>query len=171
MKLILAYLLILVLVIFPACTQPAEAPPSTTPGIITQEDEEAPPPATTAQEEAETPPSTPPPAIVTQADVDAAREVVFKYWEAFNSYDVEGVLAFLEESYRQERQESITSDIGRMQSLRIKIGVEEEAEPTITPEGKVEIKMKIKTPIGTKHYTYYLVKINDEWKIYLSVEA
>ena len=142
MKLTLAYLLIPVLVIFSACTQPAEAPP----------------------------PTPPPPATLPQEDVDAARQVVFEYWDAYNNYDAEGVLAFLEESYRQEREEEIRSDIGRMQSFGVTLTVEEEAEPTITPEGEVEIKMKINTPLGTKHVTYHLVKINDEWKICLAVE-
>jgi len=57
-----------------------------------------------------------------------------------------------------------------MQSFNVTLGVEEEAEPVITPEGKVEIKIKLSTPIGTKHVTYHLMKINDEWKICFSAE-
>jgi hypothetical protein len=154
MKLTLAYLLILALVVCSACAQPAEAPPDSTP------------PPTTTEEEAETPP----PATITEEDVEAARQVVFAYLEAFNNYDVEGTLAFLEESLRQEREESITSEIGQMESFSVKLGVEEEAEPAITPDGKVEIKIKLTTPLGDKHVTYQLVKINGEWKICLAVE-
>ncbi len=148
MKLILASLLILVLAVFPACTKPADTPP---PGN--------PPPA-----------DNPPPASITQEDVDAARQVVFDYWEAFNNYDVEGVLAYLEEPYRLVKEESITSEIGQMQSFNATLGVEEEALPTITPEGKVKIKIKLSTPLGARHVTYDLVKINNEWKICLTVE-
>jgi hypothetical protein len=102
--------------------------------------------------------------------VEAARQVMFAYWEAFNNYNVEGVLACLEESWRQEREESLTSEIGQMKAFGVKLGVEEEAEPVITPEGTIGIKIKLTTPMGTKHYTYHLTKINDEWKIYLAVE-
>jgi hypothetical protein len=173
MKLTLASLLILGLVIFSACAKPAETPPpSTPPPATTQEEAAAPPPSapptTTTPEDEETPP----PATITEEDVEAARQVVFAYWEAFNNYDVEGVLAFLEESYRQEREESITSEIGQMEAFHVKIGVEEEAEPVITPEGMVGIKIKLSVPMGQpdRHITYHLGKINDEWKIYLAVE-
>ena len=155
MKLIFACLLILALVVCSACAQPAEAPPDSTP-----------PPTTTQKEEAEAPP----PATITEEDVEAARQVVFAYLEAFNNYDVDGVLAFLEESWRQEREESITSEIGQMESFGVKLGVEEEAESVITPDEKVEIKIKLTTPIGAKHVTYQLVKIDGEWKICLAVE-
>ena len=140
MKLILASLLMLALVIFPACTTPDGTISS---GTDISEDEET------------------------------ARQVVFAYWEAFNNYDVEGVLAFLEESYRLEREEGIASEIGQMQSFGVKLGVEEEAEPTTTPEGKVEIKIKLSVPMGQpdRHITYELVKINGEWKICATVEA
>ena len=145
MKTVFAYLLIPALLIFSGCSQPAVAPPPTTN-------------------------TTPPPATVTPEDVDDARQVVFEYWDAFNSYDVERALTYLEESYRQEREEDIRSDIGRMRTFGTKLGVEEEAEPAITPEGKVEIRIKLGTPIGTRHVTYHLVKVNEEWKIGFSAE-
>jgi hypothetical protein len=142
MKLILASLLVMALLILPACTQPAEAPPS----------------------------GTPPPATIAPGDAAAAWQVVSAYWEAFNNYDVEGTLSFLEESYRLEKEASIKSEIGQMQAYGVKLGVEEEAEPTLTAEGKVEIKIKLTTPVGAKHDTFDLTKINNEWKICLIVE-
>lgn len=142
MKLILASLLIPVLVVFAACAQPVATPP---PGA--------------------------PPATITPEDAEGARQVVSAYWEAFNNYDVEGALAYLEESYQQEERESTASEIGQMQSFGVKLGVEEETEPTLNPEGKVEIKIKLTTPVGAKHNTYYLAKINDEWKICLIVKG
>ena len=151
MKPAFALLLALTLVILSGCSPPAATPSSPV----------SPSP---------TPTTAPSPAAATPEDVGAARQVVLDYWDALNSYDAERALSYLEESYRQERIESLNSDIGRMQSFNIKLRVEEEAEPVITSEGKVEIKMKVSTPIGAKHITYYLVKINDEWKIYNSVE-
>lgn len=157
MKLIPAYLLILALVILSACAQPAEVPPPS-----------APPPATITQEEAEAPPSSTPPPTITQEDMDAARQVIFEYYEAFNNYDLEGALACLEESYAQERAEGLESDMKRAQSFNVTVTPEEEVEPTVTPEGKVLIQIKLKTPLGTEHVTYHVVKVNGDWKICLS---
>jgi len=109
-------------------------------------------------------------ATVTQEDVSDARQVVYDYWDAFNSYDVERVLGYLQDSYRQESEESIKSEISKMKFFNVKLGVEEESEPVITPEGMVEIKMKLSTPIGAKHVTYILEKLNGGWKICSSVE-
>lgn len=150
MKPAFALLLVLTLAILSGCSPPATAPSSPV----------SPSPT----------PTTAPLSAATQEDVGAARQVVLAYWDALNSYDAERALSCLEESYRQERMKSLNSEIGRMQSFNIKLRVEEEAEPVITSEGKVEIKIKVNTPIGAKHITYYLVKINDEWKIYNSVE-
>ena len=152
MKRAFAYLLILTILIFSGCAQSAVAP--------------SPSPATTQPSTTVTQPST----TVTQEDVDDAKQVVFEYWDASNNYDAERALAYLEESYRPERAESIKSDIGQMQSFGVKLGVEEESEPTITSEREVEIKIKLSTPLGAKHVTYHLVKVNGEWKICSLVE-
>lgn len=143
MKLIFASLLILALVTFPACAQPAGEPSDGTP-----------------------------PASGVSEDEAAAREVVFDYWEAFNNYDVEGVLSYLTESYRAEREEGIAGEIAQMQAAKVTLGVSEEAAPTTTtPEGKVEIKILIDVPIlPDRHVTYQLEKINDDWKICGTVE-
>ena len=106
-------------------------------------------------------------------DIEAARQVVFAYWEAFNSYDLEGVLAFLEESWREERTESIASEISQMEMADMTMGVEEEAEPEVT-DGTIAIKMFIDIPVifmPDRHYIYYLKNIEGEWKIYLAEEV
>ena len=109
----------------------------------------------------------PPKPAVTQADVDAARQTLVEYWDARNSYDVERVLACYEESYRQEREEEVRSEVSRQKGVGIKIGVEEEAEPVITDEGIIEIRLKLDLPfpLPSRHVTYYMVKVNGEWKI------
>jgi len=170
MKLTLACLLVLALVAGAACTQTVEAPPETNLSPATTPAAQAlpttPPPATTNQEQEEAPP----PAAITEEDIEAARQVVFAYWEAFNSYDLDGVLAFLEESWREDRADDIASEIGQMEMFGVTLEVEEEAEPAITDE-TVGIKMLVKTPLGARHYIYYLKKIDGEWKIYFAEEV
>jgi len=111
----------------------------------------------------------PPKPAITQEDIDAARQVVLEYWEGRKSYDVERTLACLEESYRLERAEEVASEISQMQSSGVKMEVEEEAEPVITDEGVIEIRMKLKLklviPLPDRHITYYMVKVDGEWKI------
>lgn len=173
MKLTLACLMVLTLIVGAACAQTPEAPPETDlPPAATQGEETEAPVASTptptpeATEEAETPP----PAATAEEDIEAARQAVFAYREAFNNYDVEGALAFLEESHRAEagREDGIRSDIGQMETYGIKLGVEEEAEPTVTADGKVEIYIKLDVPVfgqQDRHIIYQLMEIEGEWKI------
>lgn len=106
--------------------------------------------------------------VVTQEDVDAARQAILDYWEARNNYDVELTLSFYEESFRQEREEEVRQQINQMKMVGITVDVEEEAEPVITEEGTIEIRMKLDLPwpMGDEHITYYMMKVNGEWKIY-----
>lgn len=171
MKLMLACLLIIALVAGTACTQPSEAPPETSLPLATPETQApttTPPPATTTPAEEET--ETPPPAAITEEDVEAARQVVFAYWEAFNNYDLEGVLACTEESWGQEREPSLSSEIGQMKMFSVTLGVEEEGEPAINTNETIEIKIRLTTPIDTRLMTFHLTEIENEWKIYLVVE-
>ncbi len=166
MKLTLACLLILALVAGAACTQAPGAPPETDLPPANGEKAEAPltsttPPDTAEDEEA------PPPATVTEEDIEAARQVVFAYLDALNSYDLEGVLACMEESWGQEREASLTSEIGQMETFGVTLGVEEEAEPAINADETIEIKIKLDVPMPMpdRHVTYQLMKIDGEWKI------
>ena len=184
MKLLLVCLLALALIAGVACPQTPPAPPDSdlppangeetpeppdgTPPPDTQEPEEPPPPPPAEEEEA------PPLVIITGEDIEAARQVVFAYWEAYNSYDLEGVLAFLEESWREERADIIAQDMGQMESAGMTMGVEEEAEPEVTAEGTIAIKMFIDIPVifmSDRHYIYYLKNVEGEWKIYLAEEV
>jgi hypothetical protein len=150
MKLTLILLLIPVLVLFAACGQAADEPlASETPAESNAPEDNGAVAGT-----------------LSQGEIDAARQVVYDYWEAFNAYDVDGVLACLEESYRELRADEIPGEIGQMQSAGVTLGLEEEAEPVVTPEGIVVIQIKLAVPIlSDRHITYDLVKIDSEWKI------
>jgi hypothetical protein len=146
----------------PSTTAPAPAPAITTSTASTpvpEPEPESTPTATPA------PVTEPPPKEISQEDIDAARQVVYDYWVAFNAYDLDGVLSCLEESWRQESAESLESDMGRLQAFGTALGVSEEAEPVVTPDGKIEIRIKVKTPLGSRHVLYQLIKVNSDWKI------
>jgi hypothetical protein len=144
MKLILTLLVIPVLVLFAACGQAAEEPSGN--GEVAENGTVA--------------------SVLSQEEIDAARQVVYDYWEAFNAYDAEGALACLEESYRQQRAEEIPGEIAQMQGAGVTLGVEEEAEPIVNADGTVVIQIKLIVPIlPDRHITYDLIKIDGVWKI------
>jgi hypothetical protein len=144
MKLTLTLLLIPILILFAACGQAANEPLGT-----------------------ETPADNGEVAgTLSQEEIDAARQVVYDYWEAFNAYDVDGVLACLEDSYCQIRADEIPGEIGQMEAAKVQLELEEEAAPVVTPKGIVVIQIKLIIPVlPDRHITYDLVKIDGEWKI------
>lgn len=156
MKATLILLLIPILVLFAACGQAADEPLGTETLAESGTPTESGAPADNGAVAGTLP----------QEEIDAARQVVYDYWEAFNAYDVDSVLATLEESYRQIRADEVPGEIGQMQAAGVTLGVEEEAEPVITPEGIVVIQIKLIVPIlSDRHITYDLIKIDGEWKI------
>jgi hypothetical protein len=155
MKIALALLLIPLLVLFAACGQAAEEPVGN--GAPAGNGEPAENGSVAASLSAE--------------EIDAARQVVYDYWDAFNAYDADGALACLEDSYCQERAAEIPGEIAQMEGAGVTLGVEEEVEPIVTAEGTVIIQIKLDVPImPDRHVTYELVKIDGEWKICASEE-
>jgi hypothetical protein len=150
MKLTLILLLIPILVLFAACGQAAEEPADTSAPT------ESGAPADSGEVAG----------TLSQEEIGAARQVVYDYWEAFNAYDVDGVLACLEDSYCQLRADEIPGEIGQMEAAKVQLELEEEAEPVVTPEGIVVIQIKLIVPVlPDRHITYDLIKIDGEWKI------
>jgi hypothetical protein len=144
MKLLVALLLIPALILFAACGQAADEP-------VGNEE-----PADNGQVAA----------AFSAEEIDAARQVVYDYWEAFNAYDAEGVFACLEDAYYELRKDEIPGEIAQMQGAGVTLGVEEEAEPVVTADGIVVISIKLAVPIlADRHVTYDLIKVDGEWKI------
>jgi hypothetical protein len=144
MKLLIALLLIPALILFAACGQadePADTGEPADNGTVASVN-------------------------LSQEDIDAARQVVYDYWEAFNAYDAEGVFACLEESYYELRKDEIPGEIAQMQGAKVQLGVEEEAEPIVTADGTVVFQIKLIVPIvADRHVTYDLIQVDGEWKI------
>jgi hypothetical protein len=144
MKLLLALLLIPALVLFAACGQADE-------------------PADTGEPEDN---GTVASATLPQEEIDAARQVVYDYWDACNAYDPDAAIACLEDSYRQIREADIPGEIAQMQGAGVHLDVEEEAEPVVTADGTVLIQIELDVPIlANRHIIYEVVKVDGVWKI------
>ena len=57
-------------------------------------------------------------------EADALRKLAFAYWEAFNAYDADRALGYLEEDYRQQQDSAVRDDIGMIKLFSVKLGGE-----------------------------------------------
>lgn len=94
-----------------------------------------------------------------------SQEVILKYWDAMNSYDLEQTLSYYEENYREQEIEEVTSDISRLKQFGVTLSVKEISEPILISEGMVRHDIVLGTPIGDENLTYLLERIAGEWKI------
>ena len=121
----------------------------------------------------ETPQEAPIEQAATEA-VDLAgsiREAAFLYWETFNSYKAEQVLAFLEPVYRAAEEADIRRDIRRMKLFGVKLALAEESAPVRMESGEWEMYLEMATPIGSKRIRMTFAQNSDGWLITYSDEA
>ena len=93
------------------------------------------------------------------------REVIREYWEGFNSYDQERVLALLTPEYLQVRSARIISDIGRLKLFWVKLRWQEEGPPTLRADGTTQVFIQVTEPLGTRRVQMDFVKWDEGWKL------
>ena len=111
------------------------------------------------------------PAEDAEEEADTFRQMTFDYWEAFNAYDADRVLGFLEEGYGREREEKIRGDIGRLKLFSVQLGVTEESPPSMVDEDEWEMYLTMKEPLGTRRIRMAFREVDGEWKITFSEEV
>ena len=118
------------------------------------------------------PTPTPSPGPVDDADeADALRQLAFAYWEAFNAYDADTALGYLEEDYRRQRDEEVRGEIARISLFRVKLGVSEETPPSVVSQSEREMYLTMKEPLGTRRIHMAFRDVAGEWKITFAEEA
>jgi hypothetical protein len=95
----------------------------------------------------------------------AVRQVALDYWAAYNAYDVDAALSYLEAAYRAEQEADIRGSIQLMQGFGAKLVITEESPPVVAANGEGEIVVRIKDPLSTRIMRMTLVMIDGEWKI------
>ena len=145
-------------------TMEAEAEPSPFPVVESEVAEAEPSPTPVAEaEEIEAEQGS---GLVTDSEeADALRELAFGYWEAFNAYDADAALAYLEADYRQQRDETVRSEIGRMKPFRVRLGLSEESPPSVVSRDEREMYLTMKEPLGERRIRMAFRKVEGEWKI------
>ena len=109
--------------------------------------------------------------VVDPEEAQVLRELAFGYWEAFNAYEPDRVLGYLEDEYRAQREEQIRTDIGSIKRFRVQLGVSEEAPPWIIDHDYREMYLTMKEPLGTRRIRMEFRDVAGEWKITSAEEA
>lgn len=99
------------------------------------------------------------------------RELAFSYWEAFNAYDADLVLSYLEESYRATRHRLIRDEIDTISAFGVQLGVREESPPVVLSDGTAEMFMELKEPLGTRRIRMAFSRIEADWIIVFAEEV
>ena len=151
---------------------PTIGPPSVPPAAVEVVEEgpggsaaSGPTPSPASEVGTSTAASVPTAALGTDEDVETIRRLAFDYWTAFNDYDKERVLSYLEDSYRAEREGELGKDIGRLKLFSVKLGVSQLTPPRLTGVGEGEMVLLMEEPLGTRQIRMAFRKIDGEWKI------
>ncbi len=104
-------------------------------------------------------------------EADALRKLAFAYWEAFNAYDADKALGYLEEDYRQQQDSAVRDDIGMIELFSVKLGMSEETPPQVAGNDEWEMYLTMKEPLGTRRIRMAFRKVAGDWKIIFAEEA
>ena len=149
--------------------QPKQPDPTATPipSPTPQPDPTATPETSPQSETQEADPTaTPEPsAQLDVADINAVRELAFAFWEAYNAYDPDKALSYLEETYRQERDVPLRENVATIKLFSVKLEMSEESPPHMIGDGEWEMHMTMKTPLDVRRIRMSFRKVEGEWKL------
>lgn len=103
--------------------------------------------------------TSPAPATTVPNQAVEVRTLAFSYWDAFNAYDADRVLSYLEDGYRAIREDTIRAEIGQIDTFGVQLGVEEESPPVLLGEDEAEMYVALRNPLGVRriHMTFALI--------------
>jgi hypothetical protein len=99
------------------------------------------------------------------------RDLAFAYWEAFNAYDTEQVLAYLETDYRLEREGAVQDDIGRLSTFGVKLGISELSPPVMLGTERAEMYIEMSEPLGKRRIRMGFLLVEGDWVIDFAEES
>ena len=102
---------------------------------------------------------------ITAADATAVRDIVLAYWAAYNAYDAEKTLSYLDEAYRPSQDKIVRGEIGQLKTFGVKLGISEKCAPVLTAPGQAEMYLTMKTPTGTRTMLMKVAGSGDVWAI------
>jgi hypothetical protein len=110
-------------------------------------------------------------ATIDTETTETLRQLAFDYWVAFNAYDPDKTLSYLEASYRQRREEEIRDEIGRIKIFNVQLDVSEQIPPQMNGDGTAEMFLMMKEPLGLRRIQMNFLEVNGEWKLTYTEEV
>jgi hypothetical protein len=111
----------------------------------------------------------------TSAPVDGrlaeVRDLAFAYWEAFNAYDAQKVLSYLEAGYRAEREEAVQEEIDQLGTFGVKLDISELSPPVLLGSDRAEMFVEMKEPLGTRRIRMGFLLVEGAWLIDYAEES
>lgn len=99
------------------------------------------------------------------------RNLAFAYWDAFNVYDADLALSYLEETYRATRDQPIRAEIDQISTFGIKLGLQEESPPVLLDDDAAEMYLELKDPLGVRRIRMVFERLDGEWEITFAEET
>ncbi len=104
-------------------------------------------------------------------EADTLRQLTFAYWEAFNAYDPDSALGYLEEDYRRQRDEAVRGEIETIKRFRVKLGLSEETSPWVVSHDEREMYLTMQEPLGKRRIRMGFRDVAGEWRIIFAEEV
>ena len=98
------------------------------------------------------------------------RNLGLAYWDPYNSYDLEALLAYLEPSYRDEQESLLRSKIRLLKLFRIRLGVSVDSGPEHTGPNGAQMYVRISEPLGSRQVLMRFQK-DSRWMITYAQEV
>lgn len=104
------------------------------------------------------------PASVDPADLpEHLRQKTEQMWAVYNSYDLDGLRAFYEESYWEDEEEELRSNMQPFKAVGITFEAEETSPPTEIEPGKWEIRQTARFSGGSVKMVFIYEEFDGEW--------
>jgi hypothetical protein len=105
------------------------------------------------------------PQVSEPLEAETLRRLAFAYWDAYNAYDADTVLSYLEPGERSKREATIRSEIGQLKTFGVKLGVTEQSAPVLTGPETAEMLLAMKEPLGSRTIKMVFLLRDGRWLI------
>lgn len=90
-------------------------------------------------------------------------EKTMQLWDAYNAYDLDALKAFYEESYWEEQEEEVRSNMQPFKDRGVTFTPEETSPPTETAPGEWEVKHTVRFSGGAVNMVFIYERFGEDW--------
>ena len=99
------------------------------------------------------------------SDTQAVRDLANAYWTAYNAYDADKALSYLEKSYGASQDKTVRSEIGQIKTFGVKLGVKEKSAPVLNGADTAQMFLTMSTPTGKRLMLMKFKRVGGAWTI------